>query len=206
MALDYYSSTGDATYLPLAFAAADYFMNHYNVSASGRVVIFPAQVLESWWCAWDTKSSSWTDCCADDSPTISGMMTLFEKLRALPSTLTTPQQRAAWGAFATARMPELPLEADGTIAPARVLSTGTHNGEGPTLYAMHPHRVYTRGREVATGLNISTGVATFLASPFRNANDGWAYSINAAVLLGLTDVAVEQLISRATIGPAPGYR
>jgi hypothetical protein len=206
MALDFFSATGDISYLPLAFHAADYFMNHFNTSADGRVVVFPAQVLETYWCAWDASAANWTNCCADDSPTISGMMTLFEKLRALPPAAASDAQRAAWAAFADARMPALPLEADGTIAPARVLSSGSHNGEGPTLYALHPHRVYTRGREVAAGRNISTGVETFLASPFKNSNDGWSYAINAAVLAGLTDTAATMLAARAQTGPATGYR
>jgi hypothetical protein len=111
MALDFYAATGDATYLPLAFQAADYFMNHFlgNISASGRVIVWPAQVLETFWCAWDTATKNWTNCCQNDSPTITGMLTLFEKLRALPPSLTTPAQRAAWDEFATLRMPELPL-------------------------------------------------------------------------------------------------
>jgi hypothetical protein len=53
MAIDYFSWTNDARYLPLAFAAADYFMNRYvaNLNAStGRYVVFPAQVLET--CEW----------------------------------------------------------------------------------------------------------------------------------------------------------
>jgi hypothetical protein len=103
-------------------------------------------------------------------------------------------------------MPELPLSSDGTIAPAEVISSGQHNNEGPTLYAAHPHRVFTRGREVATGRNVSLGVATFFASPFHNANDGWAYSINAAALLGLSSVAASQLAQRATTSLAAGYR
>ena len=134
------------------------------------------------------------------------MLTLFEKLRALPASLTTAAQRAAWDAFATQSMPELPLEADGTVAPARVLSSGTHNDEGPTLYVAHPHRVFTRAREVASGRNASVGIATFQASPFRSENSGWNYAINAAALLGLTDVAAAQLAQRATTQPAAGYR
>jgi hypothetical protein len=208
MALDFYAATGNAEYLPLAFSAADYFMQHYSVSpTTGRAVVFPAQVLETYWCVWDFAAQNWTICCADDAPTISGMMTLFEKLNALPPSVTTAAQRAAWADFATARMPALPLSPNGTtVVPARVLSSGTHNGEGPTLYVAHPHRVFTRGREVARGDNISIGLATFAASGFAHYNQGWAYSINAAALLGLADTAAAQLASRATTGAAPGYR
>jgi hypothetical protein len=58
------------------------------------------------------------------------MMALIEKLLALPESLTTPAQRAAWTAFA-AIMPELPTSGNPpVIAPARVLSSGSHNNEG----------------------------------------------------------------------------
>ena len=74
MALDYYNWFGSEKYLPLAFAAADYFMGHYSVnSTTGRVVVFPAQVLETYWCDYDTTTQQFTNCCSDDSPTISGM-------------------------------------------------------------------------------------------------------------------------------------
>lgn len=45
MALDYYTWTGDSSYLPLAFAAADFFMYHFpNRSSTGKVIVWPAQV------------------------------------------------------------------------------------------------------------------------------------------------------------------
>jgi len=212
MALDFFAATGDASYLPLAFHAADYFMHHFggNATAGGRVVVAPAQVLETYWCTWNATAGNWSasDCCADDAPTISGMMTLFEKLRALPAGAASDAQRAAWAAFADVRMPALPLKPDGTVAPARVLGAdGAHNGEGPELFAAHPHRVFTRGREVATGRNISVGVATYRANAWAAANNvGWNYGINAAALLGLADAAAAQLAARAATPPAPGYR
>jgi len=174
MALDFYAATGDASYLPLAFHAADYFMYHFlgNVSASGRVVVWPAQVLETFWCTYNTSAQTFDNCCADDAPTISGMLTLFEKLLALPEALSTPAQRAAWSEFASVRMPALPLTPQGTIAPARILSSGPpRNGEGPELYAMHPHRVYTKGREVATGRSLATAAATYAASTWAATNN-----------------------------------
>jgi hypothetical protein len=147
-------------------------MHHFNLSADGKkVVIYPAQVLETYWCDWQ-KGVGFTNCCADDAPTISGMLGLFQRLLALPPALATPAQRAAWAAFAPA-IPDLPLTADGTIAPARVLSSPSHNNEGPELYAMHPHRLLTKGREVASGANISLGLRTFAASGFAKDTEGW---------------------------------
>jgi hypothetical protein len=212
MALDLLLWTGNATlaapYLTLPFAAADYFMNHFlaNNRSDGRIVVYPAQVLETWWCDWDVPSQQFTNCPADDSPTISGMLGLFEKLLALPPALTTPAQRAAWAAFVP-QLPRLPLSADGAvIAPARVLVNGGHNDEGPELYAMHPHRLLTAGRAIARGDNISLGLRTYAASAFKNENSGWNYGINAAALLGLADEAAAQLIARAQTPPAAGYR
>jgi hypothetical protein len=213
MALDYFLWTGDATafapYLKLPVQAANYFMNHFlgNTSSDGRVIVWPAQVLETWWCDYDVTIGQFTNCCEDDAPTISGMMTLFEKLLALPQSLTTPEQRQAWQNFVDKLMPALPLSSDGsTIAPARVLSQGTHNDEGPELYAMHPHRVFTKGREVASGTNISVGLNTYASSRFAGENEGWNYGLNAAALLGLTDAAAAQLLERANTAPAAGYR
>jgi hypothetical protein len=208
MALDYYNWFGSEKYLPLAFAAADYFMGHYSVnSTTGRVVVFPAQVLETYWCDFDTTTQQFTNCCSDDSPTISGMYTLFEKLLQLPPTVSTPAQRAAWSNFFTRPLiPELPVVND-IIIPARILQNGGHNSEGPELYAMHPHRWFTKGREVAYGKDISVGVKTHLASGWaNNNNDGWTYGINSAALLGFADKAGSQVIERALSGPATGYR
>jgi len=208
MALDYYLWFGSQKYLPLAFAAADYFMGHYAVnSTTGRVVVFPAQVLETYWCDFDTTTQEFVNCCSDDSPTISGMYTLFEKLLQLPPTVSTPAQRAAWSNFFTRPLiPELPV-VNGLIVPARILQNGGHNSEGPELYAMHPHRWFTKGREVASGKDISVGVNTHLASGWaKNNNDGWTYGINSAALLGLTNQAAAQVIERANTGPASGYR
>lgn len=211
MALDYLSWTSDAVaaapYLSLAFSAADYFMHHFNKSADGKkVVIYPAQVLETYWCDWQ-KGVGFTNCCSDDSPTISGMLTLFEKLLALPvPALATPAQHAAWAAFAPL-IPALPLTPDGaSIAAARVLSSGKHNSEGPELYAMHPHRVFTRGREVASGTNVSLGRSTVARSGWAANNGGWNYGINAHALIGDAPQAAAQLLARAHTGPANGYR
>ena len=55
-----------------------YFMHHFkNRSADGKVLVWPAQVLETYWCTWDTKSQSFVNCCENDSPTISGTDTLY---------------------------------------------------------------------------------------------------------------------------------
>ena len=100
-------------------------------TADGRVIVWPAQVLETWWCDWEA-SVGFTNCCEDDAPSISAMYTLLEKLVTLPSGMLSPAQQAQFEHFLNTSIPLLPLSADGsTIVPARVLSSGTHNDEGP---------------------------------------------------------------------------
>ena len=207
MALDYFAHTGDSQYLPLAFGAADYFMQHFNVNeTTGRTILYPTQVLEGYQCDYDAAAQKYVDCCSDDAPSISGMLTLFEKLLQLPAALTTAQQRAAWQLFSDARMPALPLSADGTrIVPARILNSGS-TGEGPELYAMYPHRVFTKGRSVASGRSLDIATATLSSSGFVQQNDGWPYGLVAAALAGATDVAAPLVLARAASGPAAGYR
>ena len=94
--------------------------------------------MQTYWCNWDVPSQNFTNCCADDAPTISGMLSVFEKLLQLPHTLTTQQQRDEWTVFQR-RIPPLPVDpAAKSILPARVVSSGTHNSEGPELCVMPP--------------------------------------------------------------------
>eukprot|EP00038_Savillea_parva_P029372 m.70674 g.70674 ORF g.70674 m.70674 type:complete len:682 (-) comp8661_c0_seq1:95-2140(-) len=219
MALDFllWTSNNTATpradakdYLLIATEAAEYFMHHFkNRSADGRVLVWPAQVLETYWCTWDVPTQQFVNCCENDSPTVSGMIGLFEKLLALPASLTTATQRATWQRFQSHLMPVLPVKDDANgsvIAPAKVVSNGTHNGEGPELYAIHPHRLFTKGRHVAAGVDISLAERTVNASRFAQGGTGWNYGINAQALVGNSAGAAKQLLSRAWTAPAQGYR
>ena len=132
------------------------------------------------------------------------MMTLFEKLLQLPASLMTPAQRASYEAFVPT-MPDLPLVGK-VIQPARIKQNGPHNSEGPEVYAMHPHRVFTKGRQVASGTDISIGEATFASSGWSQGGSGWGYGINAAALIGATDNAMGQVLGRAHTSNAAGYR
>lgn len=203
-------------YLTIATQAAEYFMHHFqNRSADGRVVVWPAQVLETYWCTWNASLQVFENCCANDSPTVSGMITLIAKLISLPEALTTPSQRESWATFRNNLMPKLPTKAgpggagpeSDVIAVAEVVSNGTHNGEGPELYAIHPHRVFTKGKAVATGMDISLGQRTVENSIFAKSHTaGWSYGINAFALIGDSASASQQLLGRVNTPPALGYR
>jgi hypothetical protein len=212
MALDRLAHTGDASFLPLAFGAADFFMYHWPRlnATTGRAVLWPVQVLEGWQCDFNASAGAFQDCCSDDAPTISGMLALFEKLLQLPPALATAEQRARWREFSELRMPALPLAPDGSggVAAARVLNRGgSGSGEAPTLYPIHPHRWFTKGREVATGRSLDVALASLRAADaFVQANVGWHYGLLAAALVGAADVAAPLLLARAASGSAPGYR
>lgn len=163
MALDYYAWTGDASYLPIAYNAATFLMEHFtNRSADGRVLIWPAQVLETHWCDWDVPSQQFVNCCENDAPTVSAMLALMERLLQLPPSVATPTQLAAWAAF-LAIAPQLPLApapGGSVIAAASVISNGTHNSEGVSARAAQRPR-----RPSCTGSLADTPSTPARASP-----------------------------------------
>ena len=140
MALDYYWHTQDlvnsARYVPFATSYVDFYASHYrNRTADGRLMLWPTQVLETFWCEWP----GFENCCVNDTPNVAALTALVTGLLALPpaSGLLTPQQRQQYSALA-AMLPLPALDADGaTYAAAQVVSSGGHNSEGPWLYATH---------------------------------------------------------------------
>lgn len=210
MALDYFAHTGDAAaaavYIPLATKTLDFYMGHYaNRTADGTFVLWPTQVLETFWCAWPGTAA----CCVNDLPQVAALRMLTARVLALPaaSGLLTPAQRAAYAAFA-AILPELPRAAGGaTYAAAEVLSGGGHNSEGPTLFATHPFRLETVGAAAADArVNLTTAIATWRGNSWFKGNAGWVYGGMSAALLGLVPEAYDMVLDRAALAPAPGYR
>ena len=214
MALDYFWMTQDvarsAAYIPFATSYVDYYLSQYkNRSADGRLIIWPAQVLESWWCEWEARFSP--ACSQNDLPNVAALTSLVRGVLALPadSGLLTPAQRAKYTALA-AILPPLPREAGGAMyAVAEVISTdGGHNSEGPTLYGTHPFRLETVGAAVAApaAVNLSTAQATWRGTPWFNGNTGWSYGIIDAAYLGFSAQAYAMALDRARQPPPPGYR
>ena len=177
MALDYYLHTGDAAaaarYIPIATETLDFFASHYpNRTADGKLLLWPTQVLETYWCEWP----GWVNCCQNDMPQVAAVTSLATRLLSLPesSGLLTPEQRAAYSSFVKI-LPPLPLTSDGAqYAPATVVSNGVHNAEVPELFAVHPFRLVTAGRAaVDASVNLSIGIATWRALPLAKENTGW---------------------------------
>ena len=106
---------------------------------------------------------------------MSALHALTRRVLALPesSGLLSPSQRQAYTALA-AILPPLPLASDGTYAAAEVLSSGTHNSEGPWLFGTHPFRLNTVGTAaVGTAINFTAAVATWKSQGWFTGNQGW---------------------------------
>lgn len=112
-------------------------------------------------------------------PTIAGLAALLEALLAfLPANATTPAQRASWAAL-LAIVPPLPMRpnpanASGValLAPAEIMCTaGSNPAEAPEMYAVHPYRRFTVGRQAAMRvagapmLDLEPARASFAADP-----------------------------------------
>jgi hypothetical protein len=162
MMFDYYDYTQDEnffreTLLPNAHEILTFFDQHYAIGENGKLVMHPAQALETW---WD---------CVNPMPEIAGVLALIERLLGLPESLTTNEQRAFWKAL-QAKMPDLPTrEIDGkrALAPAESFAD-KRNLENAELYAVFPFRLIALGKpdielgitrwNIATTPAISAGV------------------------------------------------
>jgi hypothetical protein len=215
MALDYFWQTMDfstaARYIPIATHSLDFFMTHFlNRTADGNLMIWPSQVLETYWCDWPGWNSS--TCATNDLPQLAAVAALASGLLQLPidSGLLTPAQRAAYAAFERI-IPPLPN--NGTIfVPAQSYDHVMHNVETPEMYGSHPFRRVTVGRattDPSTAAALAMGVATLensFAHGKSGCNGGWCQSVMNAALVGLANTSLELVWGRADTGPAPGFR
>ena len=214
MALDYYLATGDLMaarrYVPIATLSLDFFMTHFfNRTEDGKLVLWPSQVLETYWCDWDGRFNA-SDCVTNDLPQLAAVAALAQGLLALPEStgLLTPAQRASYAAFAVI-IPALP--SNGTVVvPAQSFPPHRNNVETPELYGIHPFRRATVGRAVAdpsTAPALAMGVATWRgASEYASCNRGWCQGGMSAALLGLANESLAMVLDRSRVGPAAGWR
>jgi hypothetical protein len=213
MALDLLLHTGNvseaARFVPIATGALDFIASFYrNRSSDGKLLVWPAQVLESWWCEWP----GWMNCSQNDMPSIAAAAALTSRLLALPSSsgLITPAQRATYEALAKI-LPGFPLGngTDGSLvyASASVLSDdGPKHREVPELYMVHPFRLLTVGRAATDpSVDLTIGRSTWRQSLNAQKNIGWYYGGIDASLLGLTNQSWAQLLDRASNSPGARY-
>ena len=219
MGIDYYWHTLDlensARYIPFATSYVDFYASHFpNRTQDGRLMIWPSQVLESWWCEWPASPSvnfDPTKCCQNDLPNVAALRSLVQRLLGLPleSGLLTPAQRDRYTAL-SAILPELPLDPkDGTYAAAQVLSSDAgHNSEGPWLFGTHPYRLNTVGAAIASPstVNLTASRATWVRQTWNTGNSGWSYGTINTAMLGFSAQAYAMVLDRARAAPPGGYR
>ncbi|MEO0055436.1 MAG: hypothetical protein RLZZ50_1383, partial [Verrucomicrobiota bacterium] len=181
---DYYAHTGDERFLrekllPTALPALRFFERFYQTGPDGKLVLHPAQALETWWDA------------TNPTPEVAGLRAVSARLLALPPRLLPAADRLWLENFA-ARLPALPtLEQDGVrqLAPAEKFAN-CRNSEVPELYAVYPFRLVSFEKE-----NAPLG----LAALDRRAHRGpiaWRQDELFMAYLGRADDAADYLVKR----------
>ena len=238
MALDLFDVTqeqGDLrAYLPMITAVIDGFRQRFPNydSTTGKIDMWPAQALETWGChnftgAEGGGAPTRQSCITNPSTDIAGLMAVLPRLIALPSTLTTAAQRAAWKSHLAA-LPSLPVANAGQcflpdnsaecmgshyngtrfhakkFAPVSQPSLGSadlaaqkQNSENTELYCAQPFRLVGVGKDPE---HLSMAQQTYVERT-APCNVGWCQDLLQAASLNLTAEATQLLIERAAIGP-----
>lgn len=185
MMLDAWEHTGDEALLrqrilPTARAVLRFFDHYYPTNAAGRLVMHPAQALETW---WD---------CTNPMPEVAGLRAVTARLLALPAALAPSSDRAFWAAF-LAKLPDLPTRetpSGRALAPAERFAA-KRNIENPELYGVFPFRLCSFNRTNATwGLHA-------LQHRWDRGHAGWRQDDIFMAYLGLTQEARKGLVARA---------
>jgi len=240
MVLDHFLYTGDMRvlqrYMPIVVATLDFFRQHYaNRTEDGKLVLFPTQALETYWCAYEGTggNDTWTppyfdgtvgdpaarsNCIVNDHPTVAALHVLLEKVLALPPTSTTPQQRAQWAAL-QGILPLLPVTMENgylSVSPygSYPVNGALHNSETPEMYSTHPYRYFSVGRSLLgtkrsllPALNcLQHGAKVRRTCANAGGNSGWNQGVINAALLGDAITAAAHVLDRALTAPATGYR
>jgi alpha-L-fucosidase 2 len=185
MMLDHYEHTLDEALLrerllPLAHEILTFYDLHYPVDGSGKIVMEPAQALETW---WD---------CRNPMPEIAGILGATERLAELAGDKVEAAEKALWERM-QAKMPDLPtqeVEGRRMLAPAEKFATKS-NIENPELYAVFPYRRVALGRP---GIKLAIEA---LNHRLDRGNFGWRQEDIFMAYLGLTDQARDYVVGRA---------
>ncbi|MHB8957930.1 MAG: DUF5703 domain-containing protein, partial [Pirellulaceae bacterium] len=185
MMLDYYDHTQDPEFLkkhllPAAHEILTFFDQHYATGADGKLVMHPAQALETWWK------------CTNPMPELAGLHAVLKRLCAFPVEMTWENERAFWNSL-RAKLPPLPTrEIDGqrALAPAESFEV-KRNIENPELYAVFPFRLVAFEKE-----NAALGRVALDKRADRG-NAGWRQDDVFMAYLGLAAEAREYVVGRA---------
>jgi alpha-L-fucosidase 2 len=186
MMLDYYDYRRDESFLeeyllPLSDSLLKFWDQHYQRNAEGRMVIYPAQALET---LQDARNPT---------PDIAGLLWVLGKLLELPEPTVGAERHSFWKQLEAA-IPPLPMAGDDGqrwLLGAEQVFGGRGNSENPELYAVFPFRLYGMGKP-----DLDIGLRTFEKRTVRG-NTGWRQDDTQAALLGLGDVAANFVVGRA---------
>jgi len=137
MMLDYYSFTGDRSFLrdtllPFVTEIINFYDTHWGRDENGKIRFDPAMALETF------------NTAVNPLPVIAGINKVCSELLELPGNLINSLQRKQWEKIIS-ELPGIPTrEIDGKtlLAPAQSYS-GKQNIENPELYAIFPYRIYS---------------------------------------------------------------
>jgi len=182
--LDYWDYTRDEKFLekrllPMATSVLQYFDTRFRKDLTGKVVLNPTQVVETYW-----------HDVVNDMPTTSGLISITNRLAALPPRFVPSDQRKFFLKMKAA-CPELPLEMKNglrELAPAQRYNPATSNVENGQLYGVWPSSVVT----LAHPALLPEAKAAY-ANRLNHLDVGWGYDGNVAALLGMTDEAARIL-------------
>ncbi|MFA6242750.1 MAG: hypothetical protein WC655_17560, partial [Candidatus Hydrogenedentales bacterium] len=183
--LEYHAHTLDAgflrdTILPFADAATTFFDKHYPRDDAGKLLLKPAQALETW------------QDVVNPAPELAGLRYVLEGLIALPEAETTKTQREQWQRLLN-EIPPLPMrDVNGArvLSPAQEILEKRANSENPELYAVFPFRLFGVGKP-----DLELARQTFEQREVKG-NRGWNQDATQAALLGLAGVARDYVAER----------
>jgi len=198
MMLDYYEHTLDETFLrhmvlPTAHEILTFFDQQYKTDQAGKLVMHPAQALETWWDATNPTCE------------VSGLHAVVDRLLSLRKNLITSEQKAFWTTLKK-KLPALPtreVEGKKIIAPAEKFAN-RRNSENPELYAVFPFRLYGVGKP-----NLELARRTYRHRTNKTGGRGHDQDDFHAADLGLTSEArrltVKRFGPRYQSGRFPGF-
>lgn len=185
MMQDYYDHTQDDGFLaerllPAARAVLQFFDHYYQTDGHGKLVMQPAQAIETWWEA------------ATPMPELAGLHAVTARLLALPDGKLPADDRQFVESMRK-KLPDLPTrEVKGVrmLAPAERYGN-KHNSENPELYAVFPFRLCSFEKS-----NAELGREA-LEHRWDKGNFGWRQEDIFMAYLGLTKAAQAQIVARA---------
>jgi hypothetical protein len=199
--LDVYDATGDVRFarssiVPFADAIVTYYDKHWSRGEDGKIHMYPTQSLETYQLD-----------ATNPTPDIAGLLSVLSRLIALPSSITTPTQVAAWQKTLrdlppipmgrSTRSGNTPPEGKGdpegfpVILPAEKYGA-TSNSENPELYTAFPYHLYGVDRP-----DLKLAQQTFAARRSPQ-NTCWGQDGTQAAALGLAYVARSAAVAEFT--------